>query len=136
MPAANGYGVTRFGVDDLNWADVESDRSPGLYCYDAYGRPAYRLIVDSDQVYDVDLATGVWAALSRWGENRVRYREDAVNGTLVVPLGAPLPTLQARTAALCSGLAPSRASGGLWYRNVPNTIARRIARSLDQSLLD
>jgi hypothetical protein len=135
MPAASGYGVTRLAVDDLSWTDVESDRSPGLYCYEAYGRSVYRLVAGLDRIYDVDLAIGVWAALSRWGENRVQYREDAVNGTLVVPLGAPLPTLHARTAALCSGLAPSRVTGELWYRNVPRAIASRIARSLDQSLV-
>jgi hypothetical protein len=136
MPAASGYGVTRLDVGDLSWIDVESDRSPGLYCYDAYGRPIYRLVVGSEEIYDVDLAMGVWAALSRWGENRLRYREDVVNGTLVVPLGAPLPTLHARTAALCSGLAPSRVGGELWYRNVPYATAGRIARSLDQTLVE
>jgi hypothetical protein len=136
MPAASGFGVTRLDLDRLRWADVESDRSPGLYCYDAYGRPLYRLVVSSEEVYDVDLATGAWAALSRWGENRLEYRTDAVNGTLIIPLGAPIPTLHARTAALCSGLAPARVEGALWYRNVPTPVARRIARSLDQTLVE
>ena len=136
MPAARGYGVVQLDLVTLKWVDVESDRDPGLYCYDAYGRPVYRLVVRPEEIYEVDWAIGAWAALSRWGENRLDYREDAVNGTLVVPMGAPLPTLHARTAALCSGLAPGAIEGTLWYRNVPRHIAERIARALDQTLVD
>jgi hypothetical protein len=135
MPAPRGYGVSRLDLSTLEWLDTESDREPGLYGYDAYGRPTYRLVAEGEKIFEVDLAIGVWAALSRWGENRLSYRLDAVNGTLVVPSGAPLPTLHARTAALCSGLAPGRTSGSLWYRNVPRHVAERIARALDQTLV-
>lgn len=134
MPAPRGYGVSRLRLSSLTWLDAESDRDPCLYRYDAFGRPTYRLVVGDREIYDVDLAVGVWAALSRWGDNRLVYTEDPVNGTLSVPFGAPLPTLHARTAALCSGLAPGRRDGLLAYRNVPRPVAERIARSLDQTL--
>lgn len=135
MPAPRGYGVAQLDLHRLDWADAESDRAPGLYRYDAHGRPAFRLL-DGDEIYAVDWAIGAWAALSRWGENKLLYREEAVNGTLVAPVGAPLPTLHARAAALCSGLTPGRSGGDDWYRNVPRRVAERIARSLDQTLIE
>lgn len=135
MPAPSGYGVSRLQLSTLTWLDADSDRDPCLYRYDAFGRPRYRLVVGDAEVYDVDLAVGVWAALSRWGENRLIYTDDPVNGTLNVPTEAPLPTLHARSAALCSGLAPGRRDGFLAYRNVPRPVAERIARSLDQTLV-
>lgn len=134
-PAAAGYGVERFDVERLEWATCESDREPAFYRYDVVGRPAFRLLDSDGAVYDLDLATGIYAALARWGENELRYQPDSVNGTLVVPFGAPLPSLQARTAALCSGLAPASIAGALCYWNVPRQIADRITRSLDQTLI-
>ena len=56
-------------------------------------RILFRLI-DDGHVSAVDLATGVYAALSRWGANRLRYFDQSVNGELWVHLAAPLPTLQ------------------------------------------
>jgi hypothetical protein len=134
--APRGYGVARLELTTLEWVDAEHDRAVGLYRYDAYGRPTYRLVAGQDETYKVDLAIGAWVALSRWGENKLRYVEDDVNGTLAVPVATPLPTLHARAAALCSGLAPGRIGHALWYRNVPRRVAERIARSLDQTLLD
>lgn len=135
MPAPAGFGVTRFDVVELAWRDTESDREPGFYRYDNIARPAFRLLDHDDEVYELDIATGVYAALSRWGENVLSYSPDSVNGTFTVPLGAPLPTLQARTAALCSGLAPRLDNDVHFYWNVPHPTANRIARSLDQTLI-
>jgi hypothetical protein len=134
-PAAAGYGVQRFDCRSLGWRPVESDREPGYYRYDVVGRPAFRLLDTDESVYDLDLAIGVFASLSRWGENVLRFQSDSLNGTLTVPFGAPLPTLHARAAALCSGLAPRRRDGELAYWNVPRETAERIARSLDQTLI-
>jgi hypothetical protein len=134
-PAAGAFGVERFDVMVLEWSSTESDREPGFYRYDVVGRPAFRLLDNDGSVYDLDVATGVYAALSRWGENVLRYEPESVNGTLVVPPGAPLPTLHARTAALCSGLAATRRGRTLAYSNVPKPIAERVARSLDQTLV-
>jgi hypothetical protein len=127
------YGLERFDVDTMRWFSTDQDLEPGLYQYDSYGPAMFRLI-DDGEVFGVDLATGVYAALSRWGVNRLRYVEQSVNGELWVHLAAPLPTLHARTAALCTGLAPLKRGRGLVYRNVPRAIASRLARSLDQSI--
>lgn len=133
-PAARGYGVDRFDPQSLKWEPVEDDRRPALYGYEALVGREYRLVTSEREIYDVDKALGIWAALSRWGENRLRYRPEEVNGNLIVRLDTPLPTLQARTAALCSGLAPKRYGETLWYRNVPQSYAERIAQSLDQTI--
>lgn len=135
-PPPRGYGVECFDARRLRWETAESDESPGLYRYEVYGRPEFRLLTEAEGVYSVDLPTGVWSALSRWGENRLRYQTESVNGTLIVPIECPLPTLQARAAALCSGLAPKKRGQTLWFRNVPRAIAERIARSLDQTVFD
>jgi hypothetical protein len=127
------YGVMAFDVEALRWHSTDDDGEPGLYQYESYGPPMFRLINDG-QVFAVDLATGVYAALCRWGGNRLRYMDQSVNGELWVHLAAPLPTLQARAAALCTGLAPVKRGRGLVYRNVPRAVVRRIARSLDQSI--
>lgn len=127
--------MKRFDPLALRWAPVESDREPGLYEYDVVGRPAFRLLDRDGAVYAPDMVTGIYAALSRWGTNVLRYAPDSVNGTLRAPLRAPLPTLQARAAALCSGLAPLPQDDELAYWNVPRPIAERIARSVDQSLI-
>ncbi len=126
------FGVERLDPRSLRWISVQDDTPAGLYRYESYGPAMFRLV--DEAVYAVDWAVGVYAALSRWGENRLRYIPQSVNGVLCVPLAAPLPTLQARTAALCCGLAPQKRGNALIYRNVPEHIARRIARSLDQSI--
>ena len=128
------YGLKRFDVATLSWCTVDDDLQTGLYQYESYGPPMFRLIGDDGNVFGVDMATGVYAALSRWGINRLKYVDQSVNGELWVHLATPLPTLQARAAALCSGLAPFKRGRGLVYRNVPRSIASRIARSLDQSI--
>ena len=133
-PPARGFGFTRLSPRTLYWDEATSDAEPGLYRYEAPGRPVFRLHYGHGVFYDVDLAVGTWAAVARWGENRLRYRPQSVNGELWVPVRAPLPGLHARAAALCSGIAPEKRKDVLVYLNVPETIARRIARSLDQTL--
>jgi hypothetical protein len=136
QPPRKGYGIERFDTQMLRWVDATDDREPGFYKYDTPGRPELRLYDGDGRGYAPDLASGVWAALSRWGENRLKYDRQQVNGELVVPLTAPLPTLQARAAALCTGLEPAKRGVVLVYRNVPEDIGSRIAQSLDQSLTE
>ena len=68
--------------------------------------PEFRLVDDDGLSYRIDRAWGIYAALSRWGENKLRYFKQPVNGDLAVQVDAPLPPLQARAATLCTGLAP------------------------------
>ena len=129
-----GYGVQALDLTDLRWRDVESFERPGFYRHAAPAGPTFRLVDNDGLTYAVDLARGIYAALSRWGESRLKYMPQSVNGELVVPVAAPLPTLQARTAALCTGLAPEKRAQTFIYPNVPEHIAAAIAKSLDQSL--
>lgn len=134
-PAPKGYGVQALEPSELQWIDVEDDDEPGLYRYQAPAGPAFRLIDGEGVDFAVDLAIGVYALLSHSGSTqRLRWFRNSLNGELEVPLRAPLPTLQARAAVLCSGLAPRRHGRSLVYVNVPESVARSIATSLAQDL--
>lgn len=134
-PAPKGYGIQAFEAGELQWVDVEDDDDPGLYRYQSPAGLAFRLIDGEGVDFAVDLAIGVYACLSRSGHSRrLRWFRNSLNGELEVPLRAPLPTLQARAAVLCSGLAPQRRGRTLVYVNVPERVARSIAVSLAQEL--
>lgn len=135
-----GFEVKRFNPTLFRWFETPSDGTPGLYQYEAWGPPQYRWRVDDAVPTHVDLATGVFAELRRVGQSGLGFRERGNSGELAVPLGVPLPALHARTAGLCSGLAPRlvRPESGLLYlvyANVPRAIADRIAQSLGQLLI-
>lgn len=129
-----GYGVQGLDLTHLRWRDVTTFEPPGFYRHAAPAGPTFRLVDNDALTYEVDMARGIYAALSRWGESRLKYMPQSVNGALVVPVAAPLPTLQARAAALCTGLAPEKRAQAFIYPNVPEHIATAIAKSLDQSL--
>jgi hypothetical protein len=136
-PLARGFQVDKLRVDGLEWLAVESVETPGLYRYNLYGRPDFRYVDLAGRSFAVDKATGTYLELSRNRHRVLAFREDGVNGTLIVPVRAPLPTLQARAAALCSGLAPTydRRTLAMHFVNVPSSIAERIASSLEQTPL-
>lgn len=136
-PLARGFQVDKLQIDTFEWITVESVETPGLYRYNLYGRPDFRYLDLGGRSIAADLATGTYLELSRTGRKVLAFREDAVNGTLIVPMGAPLPTLHARAAALCSGLAPTfdPDTRSMQYQNVPPSIAERIASSLNQTPL-
>jgi hypothetical protein len=134
-PAPYGYGVEMLNLDGLHWEDVDEDRLPGLYRYQAPDGRRFRLIDGEGGRFDVDLAVGAYAALATAGEDRrLKWFRNSLNGELQIPLRAPLPTLHARALALCSGFAPSRRAQSLVYVNVPREIAEAVARCLGQCL--
>jgi hypothetical protein len=134
-PAARGYGVERFNVRFLNWERVQKDGEAGLYRYDVWGRPEYRFVSDDGMFYSVDWSLGVHAEVARSRRREIHYKPDSVNGTLRVPFAAQLPALQARTAALCTGLMPRLQDRKWQYANVPRATAEAIASSLGQALV-
>lgn len=134
-PAPKGYGVEMLKLDDLRWIDIEDDRQPGLYRYQAPDGRRFRLVDAEGEWADVDLAVGVYAALAAAGDDgRLRWFRNSLNGEMQIPLRAPLPTLHARALALCSGFAAARRGQSLVYANVPEEIAAALARSLGQQL--
>jgi hypothetical protein len=133
-PGVPDLGVDRLDVLADRWRPVESDSEPGLYRYEYRGRQL-RWIDEERRPHRVELALGAYCELRRLSKSDVlNWMELPVNGTLSVPLSAPLPVLQARAATMCSGLAPQRHAGVLRYENVPRRIAQAIAASLDQQL--
>ena len=136
-PLPRGFQVDRFSANVLQWVTVDAVDIPGVYRCNLYGRPDFRYVDSEGRSFAVDRATGVYLELSRTKRTVLCFREEQVNGVLIVPVQAPLPTLHARAAALCSGLAPTfdKASSTLQYRNVPLVIAQRIATSLEQTPL-
>jgi hypothetical protein len=135
MPAPKGYGVQVLDTAELTWVDVEDDCEPGLYRYQAPVGFSFRLIDVEERTFAVDLSVGVYAELARSCEaGRLKWFRSSLNGELEAPLRAPLPTLHARAATLCSGLAPQRRGRSLVYLNVPEDVAQAIAQSLGQSL--
>ena len=135
MPAPRGYGIQRLDEETLDWSDVEEDGDRGLYRYQAPAGPEFRLLRDGGLTSKVDLSVGVYGALAGAGQKeRLKWFRSSVNGDLEVPLRAPLPTLHARAACLCSGMAPQRRGKTLVYVNVPHHVAQALGRSLDQSI--
>jgi hypothetical protein len=136
-PAARGFEVEKFSDRSLGWTAVESDQSPGLYRYNLYGRPEFRFVTSAGRSFTTDKAIGVFAELARTRRRVIAFSNESPNGTLIVPVGVPLPVLHARAAAMCTGLAPQFDWNTLTvrYRNVPLRIAERIATSLGQDPL-
>jgi hypothetical protein len=134
-PAPYGFGVEMLDLEGFRWEDVEEDRRPGLYRYQAPDGRRFRLVDAQGGRFDVDFAVGVYAALATANEDRrLKWFRNSLNGELQIPLRAPLPTLHARALALCSGFAPSRRAQTLVYANVPEEIAEAVASSLGQRL--
>lgn len=133
-PAARGYGIERWDARLMIFGRAESDREPGFYRYDLWGRPQYRFVAADGSYYAVDRAIGAYAELQRIGKTELRYEPDEVNGTLTVPFRAQLPALHARCAVLCSGLMPELDKDHWRWRyvNVPLATAQRIAETLGQ----
>jgi hypothetical protein len=133
-PGVPDLGVERFDVLADRWRPVERDIEPGLYRYEHRGREL-RWIDEERRPYRVDFALGAYCELRRLQKSDIlHWMQAQVNGTLSVPLRAPLPVLHARAATMCSGVAPQRHAAVLRYENVPRRIAEAIASSLDQQL--
>lgn len=133
--APTGYGVQLLGLERLAWEDVEDEREPGLYRHQAPEGRRFRFLDEARVSHEVDLSIGAYAALRLTASGGwLKWFRRSLNGDLEVRLGAPLPTLHARAAALCSGLAPRRSGNCLVYVNVPEEIATAIAGSLGQEL--
>jgi hypothetical protein len=128
-------GVTRLDVDSFRWRPVGADEVDGLYQYERIGRRELRWICPGS-VFRVSYPLGVYCELRRTGlTDKIKWWGDAVNGTLGVPLEAPLPALHRRAAAMCSGVVPFRQGRVTLYRNVPLAFAEAVATSLGQGLV-
>lgn len=131
----SNYGIERFDLDD-DFVPIGSDTEPGLYRYEMSGPRRLQFVDEDGTRYRVDLAVGAWAEARRSGDvDLLLWAPDGTNGTFYAPWMLPLPVLQGRAAALCSGLRPDfNSQGDVVYVNVPEWLAVRIAESLGQQL--
>jgi hypothetical protein len=123
-----GVGGRRFDPETLQWLAATKARTPGLYRFDAFGVPRFEFVDDAGGHITVDRNVGIYLELDRVGKRVITVGSDY----LAAPAAAPLPSLQARTASLCSGFAPSFAYGRLTYDRVPGHVGHAIAKSLAQ----
>lgn len=140
-PPAWGTPVERLEVDGaIRFAKGRLDCRIGLWRMTVQGRPSY-LYRTSSEWFHTDHATGILWTLAensigvfRWRRERTEGAEDF--GTVFIDQGSALPPLQARALVLCSG--QPAAFGDMAktaiYRNVPRSIAERVAYSVRQRL--
>jgi hypothetical protein len=141
-----GFEIERFAAERLEWISADDDNGNGLYRYRTYQRPEIRLRDGRTRKIPIELGTYEWLRTSR--RSVLIYRQRAKE--LLVPARARLPVVHARTATLCSGSLPRferevtlTTGRRRWsptpyiaYRNVPKSIAWKIAGSLEQGLCD
>lgn len=129
-----GFETQRLDTATLSWQPHDRMSTPGLYRVEVPWRTQTWWSAKPGHYAEVAFADGVYEELRRVDRQVLQWQADSRNGTLLVPLQAPLPLLHARAAILCSGLAPTRASGHLQYVNVPFEAAARIGGSLGQQV--
>ncbi|WP_306322310.1 MULTISPECIES: hypothetical protein [unclassified Streptomyces] len=140
-----GAPLEQYDFDQRRYVPVPRPQGQGLYRLKRRdGKRTCQVLLD-DTWYEASHEHGVYAVLALQGNAADVLRwlpeEDCGRdrtGTLFVDWGYPLPDLQRRVAAMCSGLAPRINEGAenLAYDNVPEVVAIKIARSLGQTLGD
>jgi hypothetical protein len=135
-PPESALERQRWDPRTLRWNPAVGQWQAGLYRYRTAGLRKYRYFTDSSTCYRVEFPVGAYVELRRIGSNVLTYSYEGVNGVLSVPARVPLPALQARVAALCSGIAPAFDGkiDAVKYLNVPQDLANSIADSLGQDL--
>lgn len=131
VPSAQS--VERWDTVRAQWAPAGSVDRPGAY---KLRGPLVRYGLCTDH----DLADGTFTLgspqvvkhLAALLAGTMHVAWDEPSSSLLVPLGADLPGLYGRAAVLCSGRAPTPASGQpvLLYHRVPPEVARTIADAL------
>jgi hypothetical protein len=96
------------------------------------------ILIDGPREATASRDWGRYVVLSKAGRHVLRY--DANSAAFMVPIGVPLPSIFARTLAICSGFAPTQvdiagAGGFEAFVRVPLSIARTVARKLNQDLI-
>ena len=122
--------IEKFNIGSLKYEGNPPDISAGLFRILDYGRYTHFLKLNHIQ-RKVSPEWGTWLILRAFRENKLIYynKEQQI---LRVKLAMPL--LANRCAVLCSGRVSIWKNGFYCYSNVPNEIASRIAKSLNQQL--
>lgn len=140
-PPAWGTPVERLEFDTaIRFINRRLDSSIGLWRITVQGRPSY-LYRTGSEWFHTDHANGILWTLAENGIGVLRWRRERTDGaedygTVFVDQGSALPPLQARALVLCSGqpAAFGDKAKTTIYRNVPRSIAERVAYSIRQRL--
>lgn len=124
--------IEKFNVDTLKYDNNPPDISEGLFRIPDYGRYNHFLKLNNIQ-RKVPPEWGAWLILRAFRKNKLIYynKEQQI---LQVKSPLVMPLLANRCTVLCSGRVPIWKNGFYCYSNVPNEIASRIAKSLNQQL--
>ena len=122
--------IEKFNVDTLKYDSNPSDISDGLYRIPNFGRYTHLLKLNNIQ-REVPPEWGAWLILRAFRKNKLIYYNKEQQ---ILRVKLTMPLLAHRCAVLCSGRVPIWKNGFYCYSNVPNEIAFRIAKSLNQQL--
>ncbi|MGW2203994.1 hypothetical protein [Streptomyces sp. NPDC001774] len=145
--SAPEYGVPleQYDFTTSHYVPTRRPQSDGLYRLKRRDSKRVCQVLRAGHWYETTHEHGVYTVLGTESPHADVLRwipeEDCGRGrfgTLFVDWGFPLPDLQRRVAAMCSGLAPriNETAENLAYDNVPQVVAMKIAHSLGQSLGD
>jgi Arc/MetJ family transcription regulator len=134
VPIPTFTKAEKFHVDQAGWVSTPGIAGPGAYRLTQSFR-SVTLWVDHDGARD---RTGRLGSVQLVKHLAAKASEQPLlaflpgTSTLVVPLGADLPGLYGRVAAICSGLPPlpSPRSRALAYPSVPRSVAEGLAALL------
>lgn len=124
--------IERFNIDRLKYEGNPSDMSEGLFRILNNGRYTHFIKLNNVQ-RKAPREWSEWLILRAFRKSKLIYfkKEQQI---LQVKSPLTLPLLANRCAVLCSGHIPKWKNGFYCYPSVPNEIASRIAKSLNQQL--
>lgn len=132
VPRPVGMDLEIWDPTTGKWRETDTTGEPGLYRTRRFPRRfGYRVAAShADELLVTDAVLGKWLAASEHGVSLIAYEPES--RTLSCALGAQLPGLYGRAAALCSGNPPTpRKDGTVTYPRVPSDVASSLWASLE-----
>jgi len=150
MPELNWSGKRIFSIKKLSFSDHDDNNSTNLFKLLEYKNPVnqqkHYWLWNGDQAAQVTLDWGRYLLLKYNNANVLLYDEKL--SKMAVPFFVPLPNILAKSAALCSGLAPIQGKVDSntiekvqvnnlinIYSDIPKPIVDKIAEKLGQELI-
>ena len=124
--------IEKFNVNSLKYEGNPPDISEGLFRMQDYGRYTHVIKLNNIQ-RKVPPEWGTWLILRAFRKNKL-ICYDKEQQVLQVKSPLTMPLLANRCAVLCSRRVPIWKNGFYCYPDVPNEIAFRVAKSLNQQL--
>ena len=126
------WTVRSWSFRDVQWVSERDDRTIREYT-NRYGRRRYLVSTDRGRsLREVEPRAGMYCAALVRGARIAKYNN--MEGTLQVPVWAPLPAEHARVACLSGGLPGSIEGGALVFKRVAWQTAATLLESLGQGV--